>query len=292
MLPKCHRQALFLRKRRVRPLLSLPAWAILCAPAMHPVDSKPPAADSRNRPPLPEVGDRHWAWFLDVDGTLLEIARHPDLVTADRALLRLLKRLDKACDGAVALISGRSLQQLEAIFNPLTLATGASHGLELRTPSGDVRYLGQAVPPREADRIAAFAAEHEGLLLERKTMSMSVHYRERPDLENLVLETLQAIHKDVDNEFRLLRGKMVVEITPAAANKGSAIRTFMEMPPFAGRRPVFVGDDVTDEDGFIVVNEMDGISVRIGNSPDSAARWYFSSTTELREWLHGSLYLL
>jgi trehalose 6-phosphate phosphatase len=107
-----------------------------------------------------------------------------------------------------------------------------------------------------------------------------------------VLETLQRIHEDMDNDFRLLRGKMVVEVTPAAANKGSAIRTFMAMPPFAGRKPVFVGDDVTDEDGFVVVNELGGISVRIGNSPDSAARWHFSSTAELREWLHGSLYLL
>lgn len=257
---------------------------------MPPPDSKSAARTSG--PPLPEVGNRHWAWFLDVDGTLLEIARHPDMVSADRALLTLLKRLDRACDGAVALISGRSLKQLEAIFDPLTLTTGASHGLEMRLPGGKIRHLGRPIPEQAAARIAAFAAEHEGLLLERKTMSMSVHYRERPDLEDLVLETLQAIHEDMDNGFRLLRGKMVVEITPAAANKGSAIRTFMDMPPFAGRRPVFVGDDVTDEDGFVTVNEMGGISVRIGISPDSAARWHFSNTGELREWLHGALYLL
>lgn len=250
------------------------------------------AAAGVSRPPLPEVGDRHWAWFLDVDGTLLEIARHPDLVTADRALLTLLRRLDRACDGAVALISGRSLDQLEAIFDPLTLATGASHGLELRTPDGEVRHLGRPIPEAAAARIAAFAAEHDGLLLERKPMSLSVHYRERPELEELVIRTLQAIHEGMDNDFRLLRGKMVVEIAPAAANKGSAIRTFMAMPPFAGRRPVFVGDDVTDEDGFAAVNEMGGISVRIGEAPESAARWCFSSTAELREWLHGSLYLL
>lgn len=258
---------------------------------MPPADSKSAAAET-SAPPLPEVGDRHWAWFLDVDGTLLEIARHPDEVTADRAVITLLKRLDRACDGAVALISGRSLRQLQGIFNPLTLATGASHGLELRLPGGEIRHLGRMIPEREAERIAAFAAEHEGLVLERKTMSISVHYRERPELEGLVLETLRAIHEDMDNDFRLLRGKMVVEITPAAANKGSAIRTFMEMPPFAGRRPVFVGDDLTDEDGFVAVNELHGISVRIGDSADSAARWRFANTTELREWLHGSLYLL
>ncbi|HZD52618.1 MAG TPA: trehalose-phosphatase, partial [Woeseiaceae bacterium] len=215
-----------------------------------------------------------------------------NLVTADRELITLLKRLNSACDGAVALISGRSLEQLEAIFNPLTLAAGASHGLELRTPDGDIRRVGRPLPAHEAAHIAAFAAAHEGLLLERKPMSLSVHYRERPDLENRVLETLQAIHRDMDNEFRLLRGKMVVEITPAAANKGSAIRTFMAMPPFTGRRPVFVGDDVTDEDGFVVVNELGGISVCIGNTRDTVARWHFANTTDLREWLHGSLDLL
>ncbi len=254
-------------------------------------DSQLEAAERAGHPPLPDVGDRHWAWFLDVDGTLLEIASRPDLVTADHALLTLLERLNRACEGAVALISGRSLQQLEAIFDPLTLAAGASHGLELFTPDGTVRHLGRPIPGDAARRIAAFAEAH-GLLLERKPMSLSVHYRDHPHLEPLVLETLQAIHADMDNDFRLLRGKMVVEITPAAANKGSAIRTFMEMPPFAGRRPVFVGDDLTDEDGFRVVNEMGGISVRIGDAAGSAARWSFASTAELREWLHGSLYLL
>lgn len=253
---------------------------------------QPAAAEPVNRPPLPDVGDRHWAWFLDVDGTLLEIEKHPDLVAADRSLLRLLKRLNRACDGAVALISGRSLEQLEAIFNPLTLATGASHGLELRTPNGAIRQLGKAVPAPTAERIAAFTARHEGLLLERKSVSLSVHYRERPDLEDEVLRTLQEIHAGMDSGFRLLRGKMVVELTPAAANKGSAIKSFMEMPPFAGRKPVFVGDDVTDEDGFTMVNAMGGLSVRIGNPDGSAARWHFAKTSELRDWLHGSLYLL
>lgn len=259
---------------------------------MHPHDTKPAAAEPVNRPPLPDVGDRHWAWFLDVDGTLLEIEKHPDLVAADRSLLRLLKRLNRTCDGAVALISGRSLEQLEAIFDPLTLATGASHGLELRTPSGAVRQLGKAVPAKTAERIAAFTAQHEGLLLERKSVSLSVHYRERPDLEDEVLRTMEKIHSHMDGDFRLLRGKMVVELTPAAANKGSAIKTFMEMPPFAGRKPVFVGDDVTDEDGFAAVNAMGGLSVRIGNPAGSAARWHFANISELRDWLHGSLYLL
>ncbi len=259
---------------------------------MRRVDTKPPASEPVNRPPLPVTSDRHWAWFLDVDGTLLEIEQHPDLVIADRTLLRLLKRLSRACDGAVALISGRSLAQLEAIFDPLALAAGASHGLELRMPDGTVHPAGQPVPEEVASRVAAFVAQHDGLLLERKSRSLSVHYRERPDLEDAVLRALHGIHAGMREGFRLLRGKMVVELTPAAADKGSAIRSFMQMPPFKGRRPVFVGDDVTDEDGFAVVNEMGGLSVRIGKSPGSLARWYFDNVSELRDWLHGALYLL
>ena len=242
-------------------------------------------------PPPPPLCDR-WALFLDVDGTLLEIEKHPDLVTADRTLLRLLKRLSRACDGAVALISGRSLAQLEAIFDPLTLAAGASHGLELRTPNGTVHHMGQPIPADVATRLADFVAQHEGLLLEKKTRSLSVHYRERPELEDEVLRTLNGVYQGMSEGFRLLRGKMVVELTPGAADKGSAIRSFMQMPPFKGRKPVFVGDDVTDEDGFAAVNEMGGLSVRIGKAPGSAARWYFANIAELRDWLHGALYLL
>lgn len=259
---------------------------------MRSVDTKPPTAAPVDRPPLPDVGDRHWAWFLDVDGTLLEIEKHPDLVTADRTLLRLLKRLNRACDGAVALISGRSLAQLEAIFDPLTLAAGASHGLELRTPNGTVHHVGQPVPAEVVARLSAFVARHEGLLLERKTRSLSVHYRERPELEDEVLRTLNDVYQGMSKGFRLLRGKMVVELTPAAADKGSAIKAFMQMPPFTGRKPVFVGDDVTDEDGFAAVNEMGGLSVRIGDAPGSAAHWHFANISELRDWLHGALYLL
>jgi trehalose 6-phosphate phosphatase len=259
---------------------------------MRPADTTSSVAETDRRPPLPDVGDRHWAWFLDVDGTLLEIERHPDMVSADRTLLRLLKRLNRACDGAVALISGRSLAQLEAIFDPLTLAAGASHGLELRAPNGAVHHLGQPLPEEAVTHIAEFVAQHEGLLLERKTRSLSVHYRERPELEDDVVRTLKEVHAGLPEGFRLLRGKMVVELTPAAADKGSAIKAFMQMPPFKGRKPVFVGDDVTDEDGFAAVNEMGGLSVRIGKAPGTAARWHFANISELRDWLHGALYLL
>lgn len=258
---------------------------------MHPVDIKSDA-ERRPSPPLPDARNRHWAWFLDVDGTLLEIERRPDLVIADNRLLRLLNELNKACDGAVALVSGRSLEMLEAIFDPLTLPAGASHGLELRLPDGNVRHIGEAIPSPFTDRIAAFTAEHDGLVFERKPFSVGVHFRARPELERTVLETMERIHAELDGNYRLLRGKMVVEILPAAADKGTAIECFMKIPPFASRRPVFVGDDITDEDGFAAVNDLDGISVRIGDAGSSTARWQVANVSELRGWLQAALQAL
>lgn len=168
-------------------MLSNTQWVCFTGQPMRSHDLKTAVAERPGRPPLPNVADRHWAWFLDVDGTLLEIERHPDMVTADRGLLRLLNKLSRACDGAVALISGRSLEQLENIFNPLALAAGASHGLEMRLPDGGVRHLGQTIPARTVDAIESFAQQHKGLLLEQKPLSISLHYRERPDLEQQVI---------------------------------------------------------------------------------------------------------
>lgn len=244
------------------------------------------------RPPSPDIGNHHWAWFLDVDGTLLEIETHPDLVTADTRLLYLLESLGKAYDGAVALISGRSLAQLDNIFGGLPIAAAASHGLEQRLPGREVLTRGAQIPTAFIDRIADFADRHEGLTLEQKPVSISVHYRARPDLEATVIDTMKNICAEIGNGARLMRGKMVVEILPEGADKGSAIRSFMRDSPFAGRIPVFVGDDVTDEHGFEVVNELGGLSIRVGNSSRTAARWRLRDVNDLRTWLQSALDLL
>lgn len=251
--------------------------------------SKPPeAADHAEplpHPPLPDGEDRDWAWFLDVDGTLLEIEKHPDLVSADRELLQLLDRLGDRYDGAVALISGRSLAQLERIFGPLSIAAAASHGLELRPRADEVTLLAAAVPAAVLEAIAEFTERHPGLVMERKSFSVGVHYRARPELAGKVTERLQDIVAGLDHGFRLQHGKMMVELLPAAAGKGRAIRAFMQRHPFRGRRPVFVGDDVTDEHGFAAVNELGGLSVRVGDLPATSAQWRLGNVSELRAWL-------
>lgn len=244
------------------------------------------------RPPSPHIADHHWAWFLDVDGTLLEIEQHPDLVSADNRLLQLLDRLAVVYDGAVALISGRSLEQLDRIFDSHEIAAAASHGLELRPRSGDVTQLGRTLPDAVAAQVTMLAERHEGLVLERKTFSIGLHYRNRPELAGEITRALENIVSGLDNGYRLQHGKMIVELLPAAANKGDAIRTFMQHPPFSGRRPVFVGDDVTDEHGFAVVNGLEGFSIRIGDGNETAARWRLRNVAELRTWLQTAINLV
>lgn len=148
------------------------------------------------------------------------------------------------------------------------------------------------LPTASVARVAAFAERHEGLVLERKPFSVGLHYRQRPDLQSAVIETLEDVCKDLGNGARLMHGKMVVELLPVGADKGSAIRAFMQCAPFAGRMPVFAGDDVTDEHGFEVVNELGGMSVRVGNSDRSAARWQLRNVGDLRTWLQSALDLL
>lgn len=251
--------------------------------------SNPEAADSKAEPlphpPLPDGQDRDWAWFLDVDGTLLEIEKHPDLVSADRELLEILDRLGDRYGGAVALISGRSLAQLEQIFGPLSIAAAASHGLELRPVADEVTLLAGAVPRAVIDEIAEFTKRHPGLVMEQKSFSVGVHYRTRPELAREVAERLEKIVAGLDYEFRLQHGKMMMELLPTAAGKGGAIRAFMQRHPFRGRRPVFVGDDVTDEHGFAAVNELGGLSVRVGDGPATSAQCHLRNVSELRAWL-------
>jgi trehalose 6-phosphate phosphatase len=274
------------RKQRLgKPLISNPQCAML-GPRLHVIALKrKPAAERMRRPPLPDTANRRWAWFLDVDGTLLEIEAYPDLVTADTRLLGLLERLRSNYGGALALVSGRSLEQLDRIFGHVTLAAAASHGLEQRLPDGTVLNRAGEVPSGALRRITEFAERHAGLVVEQKPFSVGLHYRARPELEEAVLEAMEKIHAELDNDVRLMHGKMVVEIMPAGAHKGSAIRAFMRASPFEGRLPVFVGDDVTDEYGFAAVNELGGMSIRVGAAAGSAAKWQLTDVADLRAWL-------
>jgi trehalose 6-phosphate phosphatase len=226
------------------------------------------------------------ALFLDVDGTLLEIRDRPEEVVADAGLIALLDRLSSAFGGALSLISGRSIAQIDRIFAPVKFPAAGSHGAELRLhPDDDISGATRGLPAAVMARLSVLAEAHEGLLLEQKDGGASLHYRMAPDLEAQCRQLIDELMAEVGHEFRLIPGKMVFELAPRSHDKGKAIATMMNREPFIGRQPVFVGDDVTDEDGFRAVNTMHGISVRVGEENDSEADHTLDSVADVRQWL-------
>ncbi|NGP52653.1 trehalose-phosphatase [Thioalkalivibrio sp. XN8] len=235
--------------------------------------------------------DRRWALFLDVDGTLVDIERHPDEVRAEPELRRSLATTARALDGALALVSGRSIASIDRIFAPLCLPAAGLHGLERRDADGRVHY-----PAGYADRIAAARAElvgfvqsAPGLLLEDKGAALALHYRNAPALAAECERHMALAEQAAGTDFHVQRGKMVLELKPSGQDKGTAILAFLEEAPFAGRRPVFVGDDLTDEDGFRAVNARAGLSIRVGPPRDgSAAHIVATDVAAVRDWLNAS----
>ncbi len=232
-------------------------------------------------PNIDNIG--RYAVFLDLDGTLLEIADHPDAVHIDAPTFALLRALREKTQDAVALISGRDIAFIDRLLHPLVLPAAGVHGLQRRNGAGVM----QATQACDLAPIAVFLENaigaEPGVVIERKRGAVALHYRLRPDLERRCAEIVgEAVAARLD--LHLLRGKMVFEIMQAGADKGSAIAEFLSEPPFFGRPPIFIGDDVTDEAGFAYVNARDGISIKV-KSGDTAARYRVGSVRELLDWL-------
>lgn len=226
------------------------------------------------------------AFFLDIDGTLVDIADSPDRISADPWLLDVVERLYIVTGGAVALISGRPVVEIDRLFAPVRLPIAGQHGAERRDAAGGMHYHFQCAAQLNDLRrcVIEWAANAPGLLIEDKGMSIAIHYRQAPHLAAEVKRKLTECLDRGDDTFRLQEGKMVLELKPAGKDKGTAIREFMGEDPFRGRIPVFVGDDATDEHGFAAVNELGGFSIKVGSGP-SAARWRVPDVTAVRTWL-------
>ena len=228
----------------------------------------------------------NWALFLDIDGTLLEIAETPGLARAYQEDCRLVERLHHAARGAVALVSGRPLQVIDELFHPLRLPAAGQHGIERRDARGRVH---RPAYPFEALQSAAavlrqFAAEHEGLVFENKGYSMALHYRRAPQLADAAQGAVRQAARALGDWVEVQTGKMVSELKPAGRNKGLAIEEFMREAPFKGRVPVFLGDDQTDENGFRVVNRAGGLTFKVGEG-STAAKERLKDPTAVRHWL-------
>jgi trehalose 6-phosphate phosphatase len=227
------------------------------------------------------------ALFLDFDGTLVDIAPQPELVIVPGDLVELLRSLGAQLGGALAIVSGRKMADLDAFLAPLRPPTAAEHGAERRLPGGELVQM-PAPPLQQVTRVAeALAGAHAGLRLEVKNAAVALHYRQAPQLESLCLETLAEAIK-LTPGVEMLQGKCVLEIKPAGVSKGSAMLTFMALAPFAGRQPVFAGDDTTDEAGFAAMLTSGGEGIKIG-AGHSLARYRCNSPAELRRWLHDAL---
>lgn len=234
------------------------------------------------------------ALFLDVDGTLLEIAGRPDRVQVPSALPALLGRLAQQRGGALALVSGRPLHELDRLFRPWRGAAAGLHGIERRRADGGLDNRVDAAAAAALNRIrptlAALASPGSGLLLEDKGGTVALHYRAAPERGAEILALAMALEREAKPALRLIAGKMVVEFQPRGADKGATIAAFLDEPPFFGRRPVFIGDDVTDEDGFAEINRRHGLAIRVGQSGETQAgetraRWAVPSVRAALAWL-------
>ena len=223
------------------------------------------------------------ALFLDFDGTLADIAPSPDAVRVASGLVPLLAALQQQLDGALAIVTGRPIDDVDQFLAPLQLPTAGEHGAQYRLPDGTRPSLGQPPLADAIEVMESLAAQHAGLLVEHKPHSVALHYRHAPELQQLcraAMEQVVAARPGVE----LLAGKFVFEVKPAGIHKGQAITVFMSAPPFQGRTPIFAGDDVTDEPGFDTVQQFGGRGIKVGEGP-TAARHRCLSPAALRGWL-------
>jgi trehalose 6-phosphate phosphatase len=227
------------------------------------------------------------AILLDIDGTLLNLARTPREVWVPPGLAATLRALYEWTNGALALVSGRSLNDIDLIFAPERFPAIGGHGAEMRL-SIESEAVATHAPPMDPEfkrRLAAIARLSPGILLEDKGYSLALHYRLAPHAENAIYEAVSLIRADLPNApIEVLPGKCVCEIKQAGFDKASGVRALMGQAPFKGRRPIFIGDDVTDESVFAIMPDLGGIAFSVGRRAQGVAGC-FEKPRDVRAWL-------
>lgn len=231
--------------------------------------------------------DANCALLLDIDGTLLDLAATPREVVVPPGLPETLEKLMARMSGALALVSGRSLADIDWLFGEARFPAVGGHGAEMRLAIGE-EAVAVAAPPMDADlkrRFAAIAALDSDIIVEDKGYSLALHFRLAPHAEQAIYNAVAAIRADLPSApVEVLPGKAVCEIKPAGLTKATGTRELMAHAPFAGRRPVFIGDDVTDESVFAIMADFDGLAFSVGRVAKGVAG-YFASPDEVRAWL-------
>src|SRR5580700_9768444 len=250
-----------------------------------PEDDDAPDAVPVPRSLIPHLSDT--AILLDIDGTLLDLMPTPREVWVPPGLAKTLDHLLTRTSGALALVSGRSLNDIDLIFAPAQFPAVGGHGAEMRlTADGEAAVI--HAPPMDKElkrRLAAIARLSPGILLEDKGYSLALHYRLAPHAEKAIYEAVSLIRADLpDGPIEVLPGKCVCEIKHAGFTKATGVKELMTREPFKGRRPFFIGDDVTDESVFAIMPDLDGLAFSVGRRAHGVAG-HFDAPSDVREFL-------
>ncbi len=234
-------------------------------------------------PPLWRL--RNLALFLDLDGTLLDFAATPDRVVVPADLPQLLMDLAAQLGGAIAIVSGRPVNALEALLGATPVTLSGIHGAEMKTLGARGAATAPPIPAALRDAIRPLAGRWPGLLVEDKGSAIALHVRAIPEAASDVAGVLQRLVDALAPAHEMLPGAAVYEVKPRAFSKGTALRGLMRRSPFAGRRPVFLGDDTTDEDGFAAACDLGGTAIAVGPRPSPGAQWRLPTPAAARRWL-------
>jgi trehalose 6-phosphate phosphatase len=226
-----------------------------------------------------------WCLFLDIDGTLVDFTDTPSQTEADAEVTDLVRSLHARLDGAVALVSGRAIDTIDALFMPLKLPASGLHGVERRDAAGALHGRDYSDKGLNGARAALnqLSKSYPGTLIEDKGRNIAVHFRLAPQFADAVRRTVFQIVAPLSERYQLQEGSLMLEIKPRGASKGRAVRAFMREAPFSGRRPVFIGDDLTDMDGFAAVEKDGGLSIGVGERVHG--QYHLHSVADVRRYL-------
>lgn len=241
----------------------------------------------RSTPPAGSADPNTSAIFLDIDGTLLDIAPTPLAVRVSDALRETLASLRANFSGAVAFVSGRPIAEMDRLFHPLRLAAVGGHGAEIRfAPDSETRRSKIATLDDELRMaFARIGRIGDGVLIEDKGYSLAIHYRQAPELGGEIMKSVTAICKNERcDSLEILPGKLVIEIKPGGYDKGTGLREMMSVQPFTGRKPIFIGDDITDSAAFAVLPDFDGTGFSVSGIVPGAS-FNFDGPQDVRRWL-------
>lgn len=224
--------------------------------------------------------------LLDLDGTLLDIAPRPEAVRVPDGLVATLEAVGRRLEGAMALVSGRPIGELDRLLSPLRTAAAGVHGAELRRrPDGPIERQPAPAALERARALLAATPLPAGVLVEDKEVALAIHWRAAAGSPDALLDRLQALLHEAAGGLEAIAGKSVLELRAAGLDKGVAVCALLREPPFAGRLPVVVGDDRTDEDAFRAVERAGGVALPVGPAPPGGRRAVFAGPERVRAWL-------